>query len=461
MRSEGKDAGVHLVVVVPRGVGEAAALLARSVGDLARDLRIDPPRLKIEEGAAPTRAIGGEATRLPRRLSRYPAETETEIAERITMAIFRERWRLLAPALSSRGVRLSPELKEAAALGLALDELVALAEHDVDLIPWEAAERYPALLELHVAPAAGRLPDGARQAALDFARELTGLPLPDAASVTDTGLGSGQIRLRVRSVRTPFVQSAEGAEALPAAFARLIVRHAAMLLDAAVVMRVLLRAGPGTAALLPDVLRGSPAPALAAALRPLLAAGFGLPDAPALVAALLARQVMTTIPNAWRMTLPGTSAVPEPDVLAARLRAAIVPSALLRRAGGVGRTVSYWLLSAEEHKRLPVNDDALRDALVPLALPAARAQAVLLVPDGKGARLRELLADELPDLAVVEAGEWPSALESRPRAEIRSGSISHVERRDADPAVGGGVGTTGADYLARTGAADGGTGSGT
>jgi hypothetical protein len=208
--------------------------------------------------------------------------------------------------------------------------------------------------------------------------------------------------------------------------ARLFVRYAAMLLDPVMLTKALLRADPGTVALLPEVLRMAQAPRLAAALRPLLEGGFGLPHAPALVQAVLATPMVAEADGRY-LALPGTVIVGKVDVgrdaLAARLRAAIVPGALLRRAGGLGRTLSIWYLSREQANRLPIDNDPERacDVLAPLALPAARAEAVLLVPDGLGTRVWKALRDELPDLVVVEFGEWPEGLEQRPRGVIAVG----------------------------------------
>jgi hypothetical protein len=108
------------------------------------------------------------------------------------------------------------------------------------------------------------------------------------------------------------------------------------------------------------------------------------------------------------------------DALAARLRASIVPGALLRRAGGLGRVLSCWYLSREQADRLPLDDapESACDVLAPLALPAARAEAVLLVPDGLGTRIWHVLRDELPSISVVEVAEWPAGLEQRPRGAI-------------------------------------------
>ena len=370
--------------------------------------------------------------RLPRRLARLPREeSDREVGTRLATALFRARWRLLAPALKTRNREPDASLAALAELGLDLDDLVALADVAPGPDPqatrvWITAERRPAQLEL-LLPASTRLPRDTFRDASNFAREISGVPLPEPELVRDYGLRNGEARLRVRAVRTPVFRSNTdgGAEVELDALglARLIVRYTAMLLDPVMITKVLLRADSGTVAMLPGMLRKANAPRLAAALRPLLEGGFGLPDAPALVQAVLTTPTVAE-GDGRRLALPGTVIVGESDfgrdTLAARLRATIVPGALLRRAGGLGRTLSIWYLSREQADRLPIDDAPERacDALAPLALPAARAGAVLLVPNGLGTRIWQILRDELPDLTVVELAEWPDGLGQRPRGEI-------------------------------------------
>ena len=428
--------------IAASGPAGAAALFERHVSELVEDLRLDPaPDMSWTEAANPSLAIYGSAVRLPRRLARLPREEPKEqVAARLATALFRARWRLLASALQNRERKLDPSLAALAELGLDFDELVALADAPAgpdSLVSraWIASERHPARLELLVPPSTW-LPRDTLREATAIACEMSGLTLPEPELGRDYGLRHGQARLRVRAVRTPVIgDNTDGGTATELdvfGLARLFVRYAAMLLDPVMLTKALLRADPGTVALLPEVLRMAQAPRLAAALRPLLEGGFGLPHAPALVQAMLATPTVAEADGRY-LALPDTVVVGKVDVgrdaLAARLRAGIVPGALLRRAGELGRTLSIWYLSREQANRLPIDNDPERtcDVLAPLALPAARAEAVLLVPDGLGTRVWKALRDELPDLVVVEFGEWPDGLSKTTRSDRGwGGSMSGI-----------------------------------
>jgi hypothetical protein len=429
--------------ITASGPAKAAALFESRLHELVQDLRLDPaPVLSWTEAASPSLTIDEGAVRLPRRLARFPREEpEEEVGERVAKALFRARWRLLAPALEAREREPDTSLAALADLGLDLDDLTALAGAEAALdeqarYAWMAAERSPARLELLLPPSPWPPLDTFRDA-ITLAREMCGLPLPEPELARDNGLRRGQARLRVRAVRTPVIgDSADGETATELdayVLVRLMVRYAAMLLDPVMITKALLRADPGTIAMLPEMLRKANGPQLAAALRPLLEAGFGLPNAPALVQAVLAAPTVAET-DGRRLALPGTVVVGGADfsrnALAARLRASIVPGALLRRAGGLGRTLSIWYLSREQADRLPIDDAPERacDTLAPLALPATRAEAVLLVPDGLGTRVWQVLRDELPELAVAEFAEWPDGLVQRPRGAIEVREIEVRER---------------------------------
>jgi hypothetical protein len=352
-------------------------------------------------------------------------ETDIEVARRLTMGLFRARGCLLALALASSQVPHSEQaVAEAAALGLSAEDVRAIGpQKTYDDFAWAAAERRPAEMALLLPPDAipGQF---VVETAARLAREMSGLPLPDLAIDMDPMLGSGAVRLRARAIRTPPVPIAMQGDTAAFDLARLMLTCAAMLLDPVTMLRLLLRAAPGTIDLLPDVLRIATAPLLAQALRPLLDGGFGLPDATSLVTVVNARMVVARLPER-RVTLPDTIAVGKEDArhdaLAARLRAAVVPGALLRLAGGVGRTASLWSLPEEELRKLPLDSDpgASGARLAPLSLPAARAGGVLLVPDGFARRVFDVLCDALPTLCVAEVGEWPRQLDQRPRDTIR------------------------------------------
>jgi hypothetical protein len=426
----------HISHVAAAGPARAETVFESRFHELVGDLRLDPaPEVSWTDAANPSLTINGNAMRLPRRLARLPREEPAEeIGERIATALFRTRWSLLAPALQSREPQPDSSLvalAELAELGLDLDDLTAVARAAASGGPasyaWMAAERRPAQIELLLPPSSAWPAPDTLRTATDFAREISGLPLPEPELARDYGLTRGRARLRVRAVRTPVIGEVANGETAteldPLDLAGLIGRYAAMLVDPEMITRVLLCADPGTVALLPEMLRKADAPRLATAVRPLLEGGFGLPDAPALIQAVLAASRVAEA-DGRRLALSGTVVVGGVDLardaLAARLRASIVPGALLRRAGGLGRVLSCWYLSREQADRLPLDDapESACDVLAPLALPAARAEAVLLVPDGLGTRIWHVLRDELPSISVVEVAEWPAGLEQRPRGAI-------------------------------------------
>ena len=420
-----------VVVEGPRDAHEAfGARLMLRLAELSQDLRLPrSPRLRIEAAAAWSVRLGGEPLRLPSDRvdsvlppanQRLGAEAQ---AERVFTAIHRRRWQLLAPFLPALARTAETALREASHLGLDLDDLRALLvlADDPAACAWAAASRCAPAIELHA-----DLVTEERTArdAWSNARLVTRLPLREPTIVEDDGLAAGQVRLRLRRLRTPAVQADATGEQPALAIAAALKRHAAALIDAPLVAWLLLDARAGG---LPEVQafvrHAEPdLPAIATSLRQLFDQNLAFPSPGALRHALLPAQCHDADAETIQIVLPGSRLLlprcEDDDEITRSLRAALIEPTLLQRTGGQRPALSVWYVppnTCESVHRAPAK---LRDALVAAVEPCARSQAPLLVPTNRVASLRALLQDDLPELLIVGTTEWPPSIQPIVRSVI-------------------------------------------
>jgi hypothetical protein len=424
LAADAEDA-THVVLPGDRRA-EAEAVIALRLAELAEDLRLPRiPALSTEAGEPPSAQIGRDAVRIPRapRQSRHsPSETASALGERVAAALIQARQRLLLSALRRNGATIAPSAHDAIAMGASLSELRTLsANPDADHAMWALSERLPRSVALLTPEPAASWTN--IDAIAEFSAELAGFDLPTPLVEQDVSLSPGTARLRMRGLRGPVVRF-DPTDAVAAALA--YARQSALLLDAVAVTALLLNADSGSKASFPELLRRVSAPSLAVALKPLVAAGFGVPAVPALVRAVLAPAAPVGDPTERRLVLPGY--VPAPidgdatNGLRDRLRMASVTGALLKRMGGGGQTVSVWVAPptlAESLTTAPPTGLRL-DLLVEAAHPAMSGRfSALLAPAGYGSALWELLMADLPELIVVEGPEFPPTLEARQRGILK------------------------------------------
>lgn len=412
------------VVLPPQTRAGAEAVIAVRLAELAEDLGLPSiPPLLVTEGERPEIRIGNAYVRPPRepRRTRHRSEPEPAamLGERLASALIASRWHLLQPALQSDRLPLTEATLVAAALGAKLSDIRSLGEavaSDPSAAAWVIAERLPRDAAL-LTKEPDRWTD--LRTVKQLATELSGLDLLEPKVVRSPGLLPGTIRYRLRGFRGPVV-AADPRDAM--ANALLYARQAAVFMDPVAVTDLLLRADRGSEASIADVLRHAAAPRLADSLRPLMQAGFGVPDVPALIRAVLAPKASQVHHSLRRVVLPGYMSVSDPtDDLGDRMRAASVPGALLTRVGGTGQSLSVWFLPPKLAKSFAAGPPSAGelDAFASAAQPAAGGHATaLLVPTGHARQVRGLLADDLPDLLVVETQEVPAALTVRQRGTI-------------------------------------------
>jgi hypothetical protein len=390
------------------------------LAELADDLKLPvSPRVIVatEDASGTLVHLGDQPIRVPYNLTRNvppdPLQNANDHAERVAAAVIRARWRLLSPHLG----KAAATLFDAAALGLDLEDLRALQPlvRNPERLGWAAAARCPSRCELlisSVAPASGKVnwPEISRAAA-----QAAGIPVPQIRVVTDPGLEPHQFRLRLRRVRLP-VERWQDAAIRAREVERAIVCYAAALLDAEAVAWLLLDSVDVALELTRRLLQEYGAPAVAAVLRELLDDGITIPHPAVLRRVQIAALADPGAPGARALALPGTLILPPGGAAAAtlaeRFRAALVGPALLRRAGWSEGKLSVWVLPAEVAAAIDP------DALALAALSCARADAVLLAPDGLARHVRRLIADALPTLLVVEPREWPATLGMRHRGTL-------------------------------------------
>jgi hypothetical protein len=201
--------GAALTILLPDGTDTASVEILRArVGDGARamteGLGLPPPSLVV------TRQ-GSEAVLLAA-AGRHPLDaggTAQGMAAVALHALYADHWSvLMAPALAARGVAATRWLRHAARRGLAVDELVALAEAGVteEGIAWRLADLHPPALTLLAGrEAIAALADEAfRKAAAMEAATQAGMPIPiPGGPVADPDARDPEVVVMIGGLRSP------------------------------------------------------------------------------------------------------------------------------------------------------------------------------------------------------------------------------------------------------------------
>lgn len=402
--------------------------LALRLAELAADLRLPelPQPAFVPEDAL---RLGERMLRVPLSLARpragargNTAADPVDLAERVSAAACSARWGWLAPCLS----RPTPALRAASDAGLDLEDLRSLQPlaDDPAACGWAVGEQVPASVAVLLPPEDLDHADPAQVATT--AAELLGLPVAPPLLEADVQLAALTLRLRIRRLRLPprLRQPDERGPRLTAAIVQALQRDAAMLVDAQALAALMLDADDAPPALLQRMLLspGADLALIAQALARCCGDGLRITHPALLRHALLDETwaVDDPAPGRYGVALPGVVPVARAslrtDAWAARLRAALIGPTLA--AAGLEFSRAVWTLSPSAAQAARRSQPADLDRLARLALPCARADGVLLAPNGEAMAVRQALRHDLPTLLVCEEQEWPRELKPALRGTI-------------------------------------------
>lgn len=417
-------AGFRITITPPDEEPDAfQERLALRAWELAEDLRLPAvPELAWTKDQGTALRLAGRLVAVP-----LPAPSDGNLlppakavaaAERAAAALFRHRWALLRHA----GLPPRPALRDAMEGGLDLTtllELHAATPDSDDALAYRVAERYPpsAALLLHRHDLPTPEARGFLREATQTVADAYGLPVPPPSLHGDAGLDLGRGRLRLGRVRGPVQPEPwpDDADKREPWLRGALLRHAPGLFDVGSLLTLLLdpdRVPPTAARAALDAAKG--ARRLTTAARELLASGIGLVDPALLCEAATAPAVVLQHPTERVVALPGVLVLAPAEVnapeLMRRLRAGLVPAHLLRRAANDRGALPFRWLGDKTAKLLRDQPTVPATWVARLAAECSRrivGRELLITPADLGHKVRDLLADALPDLLIVTTRELP------------------------------------------------------